>query len=85
MCSDNYFNPGESDVTYESSNSKIYSVNIYVDNGIVYSTRKYKKLKNIIIDTISILSVIYSCFKKITKLLKYSITNKKVLELLFKK
>ena len=80
MSSDNYINPGENDVTYEKNNSKIYSVNIYVDNGIIYSTRKYKKLINIIIDSIPILSVIYSCFKKITKLLKYSITNKKVLE-----
>ena len=69
----------------KKNNSKIYSVNIYVDNGIIYSTRKYKKLINKIIDSIPILSVIYSCFKKITKLLKYSITNKKVLELLFKK
>ena len=84
IASDNYFNPREIN-TYEKSNSRIYSVNIYVDTGIIYSTRQYKKLINLFIDTLPILGVLFSLFRKITKIFKHSSTNKKVLELLFQK
>ena len=80
---DDYYIGNEKDFINEGSNSRLYSFKIYFDMGIVYYTRKYKKIPELLIDTLPILSILFSLFKKITSVFKIASTNKKLTELLF--
>ena len=80
---DNYFNGNERDLMNEGSSSRIYSFKIYFDMGIIYSTRRYKKIYESLIDTLPILSILFSLFRSVTKIFKNASTNKKLTELIF--
>ena len=80
---DDYFTASEQDLINEGSNSRLYSLNIYLDMGIVYSTRSYKKIHQLLIETLPILFILFSLLKNITKIFKSTSTNKKLSELLF--
>ena len=80
---DNYYSGFEKDLINEGSTSRLYSFKIYFDMGIDYYTRKYKKITELLIDTLPILSVLFSIFKTITSIFKTASTNKKLIELLF--
>ena len=82
---DDYYSFGKNDIINEGSSSRIYSLDIYIDTGITYSTRRFKKLWSMVVETLPIITVIFSIFKTITKLLKQSSTYKKVTESLFEK
>ena len=82
---DDYSNSIKSDIVNIEGNSRIYSLDIYTDTEITYSTRQFKKVFTLIIETLPILTVIYSIFKKFTKVFKQSSTYKKVTESLFEK
>ena len=80
---DDYFSGLEKDLINEGSSSRLCSFNIYFDMGIDYYTRKYKKITELLIDTLPILSILFSIFKSITTVFKTASTNKKLTELLF--
>ena len=85
VINDYYFNFSKKEIFNVESNSKLFSAEIYIDTGIIYSTRTYKKLINLIIYNLPLLSIVYSIFKKITKILKISSINKNITELVFEK
>ena len=60
-----YFFPTEPDPLVKSSSSKLYSILIYKDQGLVFYTRSYKKIIAIVSDIFPILNIIFIIFKKI--------------------
>ncbi len=68
---------GEKDVLRFSSTSKLYTLNIYFELGIVYYTRKYKKLYEILGEIFPIISAVCSFFSFVSRIineLKYAKT-----------
>ena len=53
---------GERDILRYSSTSKLYTLNIYFELGIIFYTRKYKKLHEILGDIFPIISTAFSFF-----------------------
>ena len=80
---DTYINGDENDLVNEGSNSRAYSINIYLDPGIVHYKRYYKKIYNIFSDFYPFAYFIFLIMKGISKLFKNAETNKKMVELLF--
>jgi hypothetical protein len=60
---------GKKDVLRHSSTSKLYTLNIYFELGIVYYTRKYKKLYEILGEIFPIISAICSFFSFVSKII----------------
>ena len=58
---------GEKDVLRFASTSKLYTLNIYFELGIVYYTRKYKKLYEILGEIFPIISAVCSFFSYFSK------------------
>ncbi len=83
LTGDDYFTGGEDDIYNEGSNSRLYSLNIYLEIGITYFTRKYKKIFDIFSESLPIITILYTIFKNIIKIFKTTSTNKKLTELLF--
>jgi len=80
---DTYINGNENDLVNEGSNSRAYSINIYLEPGIVHYKRYYKKIYNIFSDFYPFGYFIFLVMKAISKLFKSAETNKKMIELLF--
>ena len=80
---DSYFIGNKKDLMNEGSTSRLFSFKIYLDMGIIYSTRRYKKIIELLIDTLPILSLLFSIFKSFTRFFKKASTNQKLIELLF--
>ena len=70
----------EKDVLRFASNSKCYTLNIYFDLGIVYFTRKYKKLYEIIGEIFPVINVLYYIFEFMAKKLNEAYAAKKLNE-----
>ena len=68
------------DVLRFASTSKCYTLNIYFDLGIVFFTRKYKKLFEILGEIFPIINVIYYIFELIAKKLNEIVAAKKLNE-----
>ena len=84
LLSDDYYLPKEFDpVSNNSNNSRIYALNIYMDDGIVYHTRSFRKIVEIISNAFPIINFMLFITKKITKHIKLSLTKKKLMELIF--
>ena len=84
LLSDDYYLPKEFDpVSNNSNNSRIYALNIYMDDGIVYHTRSFRKIVEIISNAFPIINFMLFLTKKITKHIKLSLTKKKLMELIF--
>ena len=82
LYSDDYDLPTEYDPISDNSNtSRIYALNIYMDDGIVFYTRTYKKLFLIISNVFPVFRVILFFFKKLTQNIKKSLTKIDILEL----
>jgi hypothetical protein len=60
---------GKKDVLRHSSTSKLYTLNIYFELGIVYYTRKYKKLYEILGEIFPIISAVCSFFSFISRII----------------
>ena len=60
---------GQKDVLRHSSTSKLYTLNIYFELGIVYYTRKYKKLYEILGEIFPIISAVCSFFSFVSKII----------------
>ena len=80
---DTYFIGKEKDLINEGSNSRAYSLNIYLEPGIVHYKRYYKKIHTIISDFFPIAYIIFIIIKNISKLFKNVETNRRMIELLF--
>ena len=68
------------DVLRFASTSKCYTLNIYFDLGIVFFTRKYKKLFEILGEIFPIINVIYYIFELIAKKFNEIVAAKKLNE-----
>ena len=80
---DSYFMPEGIDPLVKSTSSRLYSLVIYMDQGIIYYTRSYKKVFSILSDVFPILNFLLLVFKKITHIIKLTYTKKSTSELLF--
>ena len=84
--SDDYFLPSEYDAISNNSNtSRIYALNIYMDDGLVYYTRTYKKIFLIISNVFPIFRFILYFFKKLTQNIKKSLTKINLINIIFEK
>ena len=84
ITSDDYVNNHEGYyLMSEGSNSRMVSMNIYFEMGIIFHTRKYKKIVDILSYNLPILLIIFDFFKLIAKNMKIALTNKKITEILF--
>ena len=71
------------DFTGQERDSKIYSINIYLESDINHIIRYYKKLNIILAEAVPVSFFIFFVFKHISKLFKFAEGNKKIIELLF--
>ena len=79
LYSDDYFLPKEFDPISDNSNtSRIYALNIYMDDGLVYHTITFKKIYLIISDVFPLLRFILYFIKKFTQHIKMSLTKRKM-------
>ena len=80
---DDYHMEYEVDPLVKSTSSRLYSLDIYMDQGMVYYNRSYKKLFLIFSDFFPIIKVLLYIFKKITQHFKKSTTKRNLASLLF--
>ena len=84
LYSDDYYVPVEDDpISNNSNTSRIYALNIYMDDGIVHYTRSYKKIIIIISNAFPIIKFILYFVEKFTTHVKLSLTKRKLIEILF--
>ena len=82
---DDYYMRYEVDPLVKSTSSRLYSLDIYMDIGMVYYTRCYKTLFLIIADFFPILKLILFFTRRITEHIKMSKTKQNLAEILFEK
>ena len=80
---DSYFMPEGIDPLVKSTSSRLYSLVIYMDQGIIFYTRSYKKVFSILSDVFPILNFLLLLFKKFTRIVKLTYAKKSTSELLF--
>ena len=84
LYSDDYFLPSNYDpISNNSNTSRIYALNIYMDDGFVYYTRSYKKILLIISNVFPLFKIAFYFIKKITVHAKMSLTKRKLTGLIF--
>ena len=84
LYSDDYYLPTDYDPISDNSNtSRIYSLNIYMDDGLVYYTRTFKKLFIILSDFFPIFKFFLFFLKRFTQHIKMTLTKRKLIELIF--
>ena len=84
LYSDDYYLPIDYDPISDNSNtSRIYSLNIYMDDGLVYYTRTFKKLFIILSDFFPIFKFLLFFCKRFTQHIKMTLTKRKLIELIF--
>ena len=82
---DSYFLPIIKDLLVKSTTSRLYSLVINKDPGLIYYKRSYKKILDILSDIFPVLNIIYIVFHKITEKAKMSYIKRDLIELLFEK
>ena len=82
---DDYFMEYEIDPLVKSTSSRLYSLDIYMDQGIVYYKRSYRKIFLIISDFFPILKLILLIIKKCTQHVKLSFEKRKLVGFLFER
>ena len=80
---DDYYMEYNYDPIIKSTSSRLYSLDIYMDQGMIYYKRSYKKLFIIISDFFPILKLIMLILKKSTQHFKISESKRKLAGLLF--
>ena len=84
LYSDDYFLPTQFDpISNNSNTSRIYALNIYMDDGLLIYTRTFKKIFVIISNVFPTLRIVYYFMKKITQHIKMSITKRKLIGMIF--
>ena len=82
--SDDYYLPSTYDPISDNSNSsRIYALNIYMDDGLVYHTRTFKKLFIILSDYFPMFKILLFLLKKFTQNIKMSFIKRDLIELVF--
>jgi hypothetical protein len=71
---------GDKDIMRFGSTSRLYTINFYFDLGIVFYTRKYKKLYEILGEVFPIISGVTSIFSYISKIINEIQSTKKLNE-----
>ena len=69
---------GEQDILHKGSNSRLYSLKIYLNLGITFYTRKYKKLYEMLSEIFPLLRAINSFFSFLTEILNELYSTKKL-------
>ena len=80
---DSYFMPEEKDPLVKSVSSRIYSLVVYMDQGYVYYTRKYKSIFYIFSEILPLINVLLMFLKKFTRYIKLTIARKNISEYIF--
>ena len=78
---DDYFLPEENDI--ENISSRIYSLDIYMDEGYIYYTRSYKKIFLIIANIMPIIRIVLYFINKFTQHIKMSFVKRNLAGLIF--
>ena len=80
---DDYFLSNENFQKVRGNTSRIYSLNIYMDDGYILYTRSYKKIILILSDVFPILRFVYYFIKKFTQHVKRSLIKRNLSGLIF--
>jgi hypothetical protein len=80
---DDYYMNYDSDSNDKNVSSRLYSLDIYMDQEMIYYKRSYKKIFLIISDFFPVLKFIMSILKKFTQHFKTSSSKRKLAGLLF--
>ena len=84
LYTDDYFLPSQYDpISNNSNTSRVYALNIYMDDGSVYYTRSFRKIFLIISNAFPIFRFILYFLKKFTQHVKMSWTKRKLTGLIF--
>ena len=75
---DSYFMPEEKDNLVKSTSSRLYSLVVYMDQGYVHYTRKYKSIFYIFSEILPLINVLLIVFKKFTRYIKLIIARKNI-------
>ena len=80
---DSYFTPEEKDPLVKSVSSRLYSLVVYMDQGYIHYTRKYKNVFYIISEILPLINVLLIVLKKFTHFIKLTIARRNISELIF--
>ena len=80
---DTYFTPEEKDLLVKSVSSRLYSLVVYMDQGYVRYTRKYKNVFIIFSEILPLVNVLLIAFKIFTRYIKLTIAKKNLTEIIF--
>ena len=82
---DDYYSTGEDDPIIRDSISQIFTMDIYMDFGLIYYTRTYNKIFVIISNIFPIFRLVLYFFKEFTQHIKISLTKRNLAGLIFEK
>ena len=80
---DTYFTPEEKDMLVKSVSSRLYSLVVYMDQGYVRYTRKYKNVFIIFSEILPLVNVLLIAFKIFTRYIKLTVEKKNLTEIIF--
>ena len=80
---ESYTTTDKRDLINEGSTSRAYSLNLYLEPGIVVYTRTYKKILLLFTEGLPMILVVFLIFKEIANIFKFAEEEKKMVELLF--
>ena len=80
---DTYFTPEEKDMLVKSVSSRLYSLVVYMDQGYVRYTRKYKNVIIIFSEILPLVNVLLIAFKIFTRYIKLTVAKKNLTEIIF--
>ena len=80
---DDYCSKNENDPMIKNKRNEIYTLEIYLDYGLIYYTRTYNKLFIIISNTFPLFRLALYFIKKFTQHIKMSFTKRKLASLIF--
>ena len=80
---DSYFTPDEKDPLVKSTSSRLYSLVVYMDQGYVRYTRRYKSIYYIFSEILPLINVLLVFLKKFTRYIKLIIARKNISSYIF--
>ena len=80
---DTYFTPEKKDMLVKSVSSRLYSLVVYMDQGYVRYTRKYKNVFIIFSEILPLVNVLLIAFKIFTRYIKLTVAKKNLTEIIF--
>jgi hypothetical protein len=82
---DDYYLPEEGDPMIKNKTNEIFTMEIYMDFGLVYYTRKYNKIYTILAKVFPIFKFCLSLMKRFTQHIKISFIKRELAELIFER